>query len=106
MQTKGLNNVSLYVEDLGRAAEFYQRVLGMEVHLRDADQWVWLTIPGHVPVFLIRKPSVTPPPWPALCLVVDSVDGVPGVRRTGDSTGNAIYDIADPSGNLIELVTV
>lgn len=55
-------------------------------------------------MFLILKPHVTPQPWPALCLAVDSVDGVFGVRRTGDSNGNAIYEVADPSGNLIELV--
>lgn len=104
MQATGINNVSLYVDDLDRAAEFYQRVLGIAVHARDS-HWAWLTIPDHVPVFLILKPSVTPQPWPVLCLAVDSVDGAVGARKSGASSGNAIYEVADPSGNLIELVT-
>lgn len=60
---------------------------------------------GHVPVFLIRKLSVTPQPWPALCLAVESVDDADRVGPTWGSDNNAILEVADPSGNLIELVT-
>ncbi len=56
--------VSLYVDDLDRAQAFYQRVLGLECHLRD-DRMAGMGVPGGSVLLLFRrggstKPSPTP----------------------------------------------
>jgi catechol 2,3-dioxygenase-like lactoylglutathione lyase family enzyme len=60
----GILETALYVQDLPRSREFYERVLGAECYLHD-DRMCALGIPGHGVLLLFRchasaEPSSTP----------------------------------------------
>jgi catechol 2,3-dioxygenase-like lactoylglutathione lyase family enzyme len=41
MSSRGLSEIVLIVEDVPRAAEFYERVVGLELEQRSGDEWAW-----------------------------------------------------------------
>lgn len=104
MKATSINNVCIFVTDLDAARAFYAERLGLIEH-NVGDGWAWLALPDQPPIFLVRKEAVTPLPWPALCLTVDSVEAADDIRQTAFSGEQPIYEMEDPSGNRIELVT-
>lgn len=125
-----LLETSIYVDDLDRAQAFYQRVLGLELFLRD-DRMRALGLPGNAVLLLFaRGGSTTPtptdgggdiPPHDAsgqvhLCLAIPKNEldawvahlereAVPIESRiTWPATGTSLY-IRDPDGSLLELAT-
>lgn len=41
MSSRGLSELVLIVEDVPRAADFYEQVVGLEVEHRTGDEWAW-----------------------------------------------------------------
>ena len=125
-----LLETSIYVDDLDRAQEFYQRVLGLEPFLRD-DRMSALGLPGNAVLLLFlaggsTEPTPTDggdaiPPHDGrgrvhLCLGIprNELDawaahlashGVPVESRiTWPAGGTSLY-VRDPDGSLLELAT-
>ncbi len=125
-----LLETSIYVADLDRAQGFYQRVLGLELFLRD-DRMSALGLPGNAVLLLFRaggstEPTPTDdgdaiPPHDGggrvhLCLAIPrneldawdehlAAQGVPVESRiTWPAGGTSLY-VRDPDGSLLELAT-
>jgi catechol 2,3-dioxygenase-like lactoylglutathione lyase family enzyme len=125
----GVLETSLYVDDLDRAAEFYQRVLGFEVFLRD-HRMCGMGVPGgHILLLFARGGSTTPSDTPTgfipahdgqgalhLCFTipVDAVSTWPEYlkaqhveieSRVTWPRGGVSYYFRDPDNNSVELAT-
>ncbi len=124
-----LLETSIYVADLDRAQDFYQRVLGLELFLRD-DRMSALGLPGNAVLLLFTaggstQPTPTDdgdiPPHDGggrvhLCLAIprnelEAWEGqladkgvVLESRITWPRGGTSLY-FRDPDGSLVELAT-
>ncbi len=124
-----LLETSIYVADLDRAQEFYQRVLGLELFLRD-DRMSALGLPADAVLLLFRAGGSTEPTPTGdgeipphdgggrvhLCLAIPrnelgawedhlAAQDVPVESRiTWPAGGTSLY-VRDPDGSLLELAT-
>jgi len=112
------------VDDLGRAKEFYQRTLGLEVS--GDDGMIELHISGGNNILVYEKPNHTPASFTILNFPVDDIDeaveelkkrGVrfesytdemiktdaKGIHR-GNSQGPNIAWFKDPAGNILSVL--
>ena len=107
----GLDHLVVTVTDMGRAVDFYSRVLGLDVRYRDA-QRVDLML-GDTALRLhqtdtdIAPISATPTPGSLdLCLrcqlPLDEVELGPVARQGASGPIESIY-LRDPDGNLLEI---
>ena len=128
-RVSGLLETSLYVEDLDRALDFYQRVLGSELFLKDHRMCGLEVSPGQVLLLFRQGGSTSPSETPAgfipahdgqgalhLCFAIpiDSLARWPehlaaqGIeiesRVTWPRGGVSLY-FRDPDGNSVELAT-
>jgi len=119
----GFLETALYVEDVGRAVEFYGRVLGFEVIEKD-DRLSALGVAGRQVLLLCKRGASRELPHTAhdatgqqhLCFAVEAAEldrwekwlaetGVDIVeRRTWERGGRSVY-FRDPDGHLLELAT-
>jgi catechol 2,3-dioxygenase-like lactoylglutathione lyase family enzyme len=119
----GLLEAALYVEDPGRSARFYERVLGLEVIARGDRLWA-LGVSGRQVLLLCRQGASTRLPIGAhdgrgqlhVAFAVSTAEleawehhlerlDVPiEERRTWDRGGQSLY-FRDPDGHLLELAT-
>lgn len=128
-RVSGILETSLYVDDLGRALDFYQRVLGFELFLKDRRMCGLGVSPGHVLLLFARGGSTTPSDTPTgfipahdgqgalhLCFAipVDSLriwpehlaaQGVAIESRVTWPRGGVSLYFRDPDGNSVELAT-
>ena len=118
---------SLYVTDLDRSREFYQRVFGFEKLLQE-DRMVGLAVPGGSVLLLFRRGgSVEPSPMPGgvipphdgqgtlhLCFAVPLAElgawerhlhalGIPVESRVIQSFGGTSLYFRDPDGHSLEV---
>ncbi len=125
----GLLETSLYVDDLGRAARFYQDVLGFERMVGD-DRFCALAVAGRHVLLLFKKGAAllptdteggTIPPHDGdgnlhLAFAVDAAElpaweetlrahGVAVASRVTWSRGGRSVYFRDPDRHLVELVT-
>lgn len=126
----GVIETSLYVSDLARSLEFFQRVFGFELILQDADRLRALSVSNRQVLLLFRRegtleamptPGGVIPPHDGsgnlhLAFAVEAKDlsqweqhlEAEGVivesRVTCPGGGHSIY-FRDPDGHLLELIT-
>ncbi len=118
---------SLYVADLDRSCDFYQRVFGFESLLQE-DRMVGLAVPGGSVLLLFRRGgSVEPSPMPGgvipphdghgtlhLCFAVPLAEldawerhlaalGIPVESRVIQSFGGTSLYFRDPDGHSLEV---
>ena len=118
---------SLYVADLGRSRDFYQRVFGFE-KLLEEERMVGLAVPGGSLLLLFRRGgSVTPSQVPGgripphdgqgtlhLCFAVPLAElgawerhlaalGIPVESRVTQSFGGTSLYFRDPDGHSLEV---
>lgn len=129
MKIDGVVETAIHVEDVGRSAEFYQRLFGLE-KLAGDERFCSLALPGSAVFLLFRKggtlePVATPggmiPPHDgsghmhfAFKISADSLEACRReLRAQGiaiESTvhwprgGTSLY-FRDPDGHLVELIT-
>jgi catechol 2,3-dioxygenase-like lactoylglutathione lyase family enzyme len=60
VSSRGFAELVLIVEDVSRAAEFYERVVGLELEHRTGDEWAWFWAgrPGDVQRIALHKGSL------------------------------------------------
>ncbi len=87
-RVSGLLETSLYVEDLARAREFYQRLMGFESFFED-ERMVALGVPGGAVLLLFRRGGS-----------VDRVETPFGTIPGHDGTGHLHLAFAIPRGEL------
>ena len=125
MQIKGVVESALYVADLDRSVEFYQRLFGFQVLLRDNRICALAVVPGQV-LLLFRKGASTNPAqhFPThdgdgnlhFAFAVDAPElesweqklveaGVAIEARTEWPLGGRSIYFRDPDGHLGELAT-
>lgn len=127
---KGLSEIVLIVEDVGRSAAFYKDVVGLSPMAEPNDSWAWFWAgrPGQSQHLAVHKGSLgyeeeSPhsggPSWGQIhyAFEVESVDlesAVEHVRSCGVSVygpeqhewmGARAYYFYDPDGNLVEFWT-
>jgi catechol 2,3-dioxygenase-like lactoylglutathione lyase family enzyme len=112
------DHIRLDVSDIGAAADFYQRALGLlpVIRYRVADRVILQLAPGGVPpgVELWQEEGLIPTPHPTQH-VAFSVADVPGLVEHARALGYRVVEeplrvgeetvafLADPDGHLIEL---
>jgi catechol 2,3-dioxygenase-like lactoylglutathione lyase family enzyme len=126
----GVLETALYVDDLERAAGFYQRLLGARVLLAEADRMRALDVAGRQVLLLFRTgasdgenpvPGGVVPPHDArgrihVCFAIpaDALDaweahlatlGVAVESRVQAERGATCLYLRDPDGHLVELAT-
>ena len=128
MTSRGISELVLIVEDVPRAADFYEHVVGLELEHRTGDEWAWFFAGGtdrKQRIALHRGPLMFEEhsPYPEgerfgrvhyalevargeLAAAVDRVRGA-GVEVYGpadlDWMDAQSYYFYDPDGNLLEL---
>ena len=107
-QGNSINHVSLYVSDLQRSSDFYQRVLGCTVNKRDGNNQLMF---GKS--FLVLRPGKPPGKVDHLAIGVDNFnqDSVTADLKTRGVTpkeekGGSGFHIVDPDGFPIQLTSV
>lgn len=122
MRVIGFDHMVLTVDSIERAAQFYERVLGMQREIFGREQRTALRFGPHKINLHERgrefepKAAVPTPGSADLCLLVEDFEGLPAhfaklgvpilegpVTRTGARGTIASYYIRDPDQNLIEL---
>ena len=128
MSSRGFAELVLIVDDIPKAADFYEQVVGLELEHRTGDEWAWFWAgkPGEAQRIALHKGSLLfeeHSPYPegerfgrvhyAFDVAPDELDTalervrVGGVEVYGpvefDEPFNAIsYYFYDPDGNLLE----
>jgi catechol-2,3-dioxygenase len=128
MTSRGLAELVLIVEDVPRAADFYEQVVGLQPEHRTGEEWAWFWAgkPGEAQRLALHKGSLLfeeHSPFPeghrfgtvhfAFDVARGDLDGaVERVRSAGvdvygpvqfDEPFNALsYYFYDPDGNLLE----
>lgn len=109
----GVHHVTLVVEDVGKAVDFYTRMVGLRLRAdRPADAGIgaWLDV-GTQQIHLLQA---TPPPESGqhVALAVTDLDATmdalhaAGIPVSVPSESGRRAFLADPSGNAIELVEI
>jgi glyoxylase I family protein len=107
-QGNSINHVSLYVSDLQRSTDFYQRVLGCTVNKREGNNQVMF---GKN--FLVLRPGKPPGKVDHLAIGVDNFnqDSITadlkarGVAPTNEK-GGAGFHVVDPDGMPLQITSV
>jgi catechol 2,3-dioxygenase-like lactoylglutathione lyase family enzyme len=127
LSSRGLSELVLIVEDVPRAAEFYEHVVGLEVEHRTGDEWAWFWAgkPGDPQRIALHRGSLLfeeHSPFPeghrfgtvhfAFDIAPEDLDAsVERVRAAGvevygpeefDWMNARSYYFYDPDGNLLE----
>jgi catechol 2,3-dioxygenase-like lactoylglutathione lyase family enzyme len=84
----GVLETSLYVADLDRACDFYQRLFGLELMYRDGRMGAFAVVPGQVLLLFLHGATSEPAPLPG------------GVIPPHGTTGAAHLCFAIPLGEL------
>ena len=107
-QGNSINHVSLYVSDLQRSSDFYQRALGCTVNKRDGNNQVMF---GKS--FLVLRPGKPPGKVDHLAIGVDNFnqDSVTAdLKARGVSpiveTGGSGFHVVDPDGFPVQITSV
>jgi catechol 2,3-dioxygenase-like lactoylglutathione lyase family enzyme len=129
MKINGVVETAIHVEDVGRSAEFYQRLFGLR-KLTGDDRFCAFAVPGNA-VFLLFKKGGTPMPIPtpggmipphdgsghmhfAFKISADSLaacerelgeNGIDIESRVKWPEGGTSLYFRDPDGHLVELIT-
>jgi catechol 2,3-dioxygenase-like lactoylglutathione lyase family enzyme len=107
-QGNSINHVSLYVSDLQRSSDFYQRVLGCPVNKRGVESLVRLG--KNFLVLRVGKPAGT---VDHIAIGVDSFNKesvtadlkTPGATPREGSRPGAGFHIVDPDGFQVQMVS-
>jgi catechol 2,3-dioxygenase-like lactoylglutathione lyase family enzyme len=106
-QTSTINHVSLYVSDLQRSTEFYQRVLGGTVNKRDGNNQIFF---GKD--FLVLRPDKPAGKVDHIAVGVDNFNKesvTADLKARGatpkDEKGGVGFYVADPDGFPVQLTS-
>lgn len=112
---RGIYEVAIRVKDLARAEDFYRKILGLEVGLRDeARRWLFLRAGSQAGMVVLQEDRGT---WPAqhLAFTVEEVDfdaAAAALRRRGVAISEPVHHgwipaksiyFCDPDGHDLEL---
>ena len=107
-QGNSINHVSMYVSDLQRSTDFYQRVLGCTVNKRDGNNQVMF---GKS--FLVLRPGNPPGKVDHLAIGVDNFnqDSIAAdLKARGvapkNEKGGAGFHVVDPDGMPLQITNV
>jgi len=123
ISVKRLNHAVLYVRELGRSIDFYERVLGFEVVARAGDAMAFMRAPGsenHHDLGLARVGDDAPSPPPGavglyhlaweVARIEDVATAYASLQRLDALTGasdhgatKSVYGV-DPDGNEFEVM--
>ena len=129
MQINGVAETAIYVENVARSAEFYQRLFGLRKLLSD-DQFCALEVPGNAVFLLFQKNSrheAFQTPGGAIpahgangeihfafkvsrdsldsCAAELQSQGIPIESKVDWPRGGSSLYIRDPDNHLVELIT-
>jgi predicted enzyme related to lactoylglutathione lyase len=100
-----------HVADMGAAVEFYERVLGLPLKLRDGDAWVEFDVGGATLALVATDEPVEGLGGAIVSLRVEGIEAfVATLRERGANVSHIIWggherraDVRDPSGNRLVL---
>jgi len=112
---RGIYEVAIRVKDLAKAEDFYRKVLGLEVGLRDdGRRWLFLRTGGQAGIVMLQEDTGT---WPAqhLAFTIEEVDleaAAAALRQRGVPISEPVHHawipaksiyFSDPDGHDLEL---